>query len=44
MNKFEAPKIEVIMFKAPEVVGTNITSNTENMPLSDEGYADELTF
>lgn len=45
MNKFEAPKIEIIMFKAPEVVGTNWTSDLENRPLSDEGYAeDEVTF
>lgn len=44
MNKFETPKIEIIMFKAPEVIGTDYTSNTGNLPLGDEGYSDELTF
>lgn len=44
MNKFEAPKIKIIMFKAPEVIGTNYTSNTDNMPMGDEGYEDEVTF
>ena len=44
MNKFEAPEIEVIMFNTPEsTIGTNWLS-TENKPLGDEGYADELTF
>lgn len=44
MNKFETPKIEIIMFNTPETtIGTNYLS-TENMPLGDEGYEDEITF
>lgn len=46
MNKFEAPKIEVIMFNTPEsTIGTNYLSGAGEIgSLSDEGYADELTF
>lgn len=45
MNKFETPKIEIIMFKAPEVIGTNYTSNTGNNPLGDEADSeDEMIF
>ena len=44
MNKFEVPKIEIIMFKTPEAtIGTNWLSS-ENKPLGDEGYEDEVTF
>lgn len=45
MNKFEAPKIEIIMFKDPEVIGTDYTSNTGNKPLGDEPDSeDEMIF
>ena len=45
MNKFEAPKIEIIMFKDPEVIGTNYTSNTGNNPVGDETNSeDEMIF
>lgn len=45
MNKFEAPKIEIIMFKDPEVIGTNYTSYTGNNPLGDETNSeDEMIF
>lgn len=45
MNKFEAPKIEIIMFKDLEVIGTNYTSNTGNRPLGDEPDSeDEIIF
>ena len=45
MNKFEAPKIEIIMFKDPEVIGTNYTSNSGNNPLGDETNSeDEMIF
>lgn len=44
MNKFETPKIEIIMFNTPETtIGTNWLSS-ENQPLGDEGYEDEVTF
>ena len=45
MNKFEAQKIEIIMFKAPEVIGTNYTSHTGNNTLGDEpNFEDEMIF
>lgn len=45
MNKFETPKIEIIMFKTPEAtIGTNWLSS-ENKPLGDEAdYEDEMIF
>ncbi|WP_308567614.1 hypothetical protein [uncultured Eubacterium sp.] len=44
MNKFETPKIEIIMFNTPETtIGTDYLSGG-TMPLDEEGYSDELTF
>ncbi len=44
MNKFEAPKIEIIMFNTPETtIGTNFLSG-DTQQVGDEGYSDELTF
>lgn len=45
MNKFETPKIEIIMFNTPETtIGTNYLSGTVK-PLGDEAdYEDEMIF
>ena len=45
MNKFEAPKIEIIMFNTPETtIGTNWLSG-ENQPLGDvPNSEDEIIF
>lgn len=44
MNKFEAPKIEIIMFKVPEVVGTGYLSNTGETDADEGAYPDDVTF
>lgn len=45
MNKFETPKIEIIMFNTPETtIGTNYLSGDINH-LGDEAYPDDdVTF
>lgn len=45
MNKFETPKIEIIMFNTPETtIGTNWLSG-ETQPLGDEPNSeDEIIF